>query len=194
MPVYSCKPWAPAASRATSLLARSSSLRPQCSSRFPRSVPGLPGPTESACQSNVMGGSLTRAKVLRDAASVRREPLPILTQALGPLDFEHNPGFLVSRLARRLSAEIDMRMREHGLTFAQAAVMSRLWFQDGLTQSQLQEQVGVDASTLTGLLQRMTRQDLVRRHRDAADGRVLRVYLTPRGRALRPELTPEAEA
>ena len=118
---------------------------------------------------------------------------PLLTQVLGPLDFEHNPGFLVGRLGRRLSAEMDRRMREHGLTFAQAAVMSRLWFQDGLTQSQLQEQVGVDASTLTGLLQRMTRQDLVRRRRDRADGRVLRVYLTPRGHALRPVLTPEAE-
>jgi DNA-binding MarR family transcriptional regulator len=118
---------------------------------------------------------------------------PLLTQVLGPLDFEHNPGFLVGRLGRRLAAEMDRRMREHGLTFAQAAVMSRLWFQDGLTQSQLQEQVGVDASTLTGLLQRMTRQDLVRRRRDRADGRVLRVYLTPRGHALRPVLTPEAE-
>jgi DNA-binding MarR family transcriptional regulator len=118
----------------------------------------------------------------------------VLTRALGPLDFEHNPGFLVSRLARRMAAEMDRRMREHGLTFAQAAVMSRLWWQDGLTQSELQERVGVDASTLTGLLQRMTRQGLVRRRRDRADGRVLLVYLTARGRALRPVLIPEAEA
>ena len=137
---------------------------------------------------------MTRAKILRDSGAVRAEAPPILTQALGPLDFEHNPGFLVGRLGRRISAEVDRRMREHGLTFAQAAVMSRLWWQDGLTQSELLEQVGVDASTLTGLLQRMTRQDLVRRGRDRADGRVLRVYLTPRGRALRPVLTPEAEA
>jgi DNA-binding MarR family transcriptional regulator len=140
-----------------------------------------------------MGGSLTKPKAVPDVGNIRRQSPPILTQALGPLDFEHNPGFLVSRLARRLSAEMDVRMRDHGLTFAQAAVMSRLWFQDGLTQSQLQEQVGVDASTLTGLLQRMTRQDLVRRRRDQADGRVMRVYLTPHGRALRPLLTPEAD-
>jgi DNA-binding MarR family transcriptional regulator len=118
----------------------------------------------------------------------------VLTRALGPLDFEHNPGFLVGRLSRRIAAEVDRRMREYGLTFAQAAVMSRLWWHDGLTQSELQEQVGVDASTLTGLLQRMTRQRLVQRHRDHADGRVLRVYLTPHGRALRPVLTPEADA
>jgi DNA-binding MarR family transcriptional regulator len=118
----------------------------------------------------------------------------VLTRALGPLDFEHNPGFLVGRLSRRISAEVDRRMRDHGLTFAQAAVMSRLWRQDGLTQTQLQEQVGVDASTLTGLLQRMTGQGLVRRRRDHADGRVVQVYLTPHGRALRPLLAPEAEA
>jgi DNA-binding MarR family transcriptional regulator len=136
------------------------------------------------------------SKSRRDAAGGdRARTTPhVLARALGPLDFEHNPGFLVGRLARRMAAEMDGRMREHGLTFAQAAVMSRLWWQDGLTQSELQEQVGVDASTLTGLLQRMTRQGLVRRRRDRSDGRVLLVYLTPRGRALRPVLIPEAEA
>ena len=131
--------------------------------------------------------------VRRDAGSARAEPPRLLTQALGPLDFEHNPGFLVSRIGRRMAAEMDRRMRDHGLTAAQAAVMSRLWMHDGLTQSQLQEHVGVDASTLTGLLQRMTRQGLVRRRRDPSDGRVMRVLLTPHGRDLRPHLTPEAE-
>jgi DNA-binding MarR family transcriptional regulator len=116
------------------------------------------------------------------------------TRALGPLDFEHNPGFLVGRLSRRMAVEMDRRMRAHGLTFAQAAVMARLWRQDGRTQSDLLEQVGLDASTLTGLLQRMTRQGLVRRRRDPDDGRVLRVYLTPRARALRPVLIPDVEA
>jgi DNA-binding MarR family transcriptional regulator len=142
----------------------------------------------------LMGGNLTKAKPLRSGPEARSQAPSLLIQALGPLDFEHNPGFLVSRIGRRLAAEMDRRMREHGLTFAQAAVMSRLWWQDGLSQSELQEQVGVDASTLTGLLQRMTRQGLVRRRGDAADGRVLRVYLTPHGRELRPLLTPEAEA
>jgi DNA-binding MarR family transcriptional regulator len=39
----------------------------------------------------------------------------------------------------------------------------------------------------------MTRQGLVRRRRDSSDGRVLRVFLTPHGRDLRPLLTPEAD-
>jgi DNA-binding MarR family transcriptional regulator len=140
------------------------------------------------------GGHLRRPKAVQHAASVQSDAPQLLTLALGPLDFEHNPGFLVSRIGRRMAAEMDRRMRDHGLTAAQAAVMSRLWMQDGLTQSQLQDQVGVDASTLTGLLQRMTRQGLVRRRRDASDGRVLRVLLTPHGRELRPQLTPEAES
>lgn len=137
---------------------------------------------------------MSRTRALKTISERRTEAPSLLTQALGPLDFEHNPGFLISRIGRRMAAEMDRRMREHGLTAAQAAVMSRLWWQDGLTQSQLQEQVGLDASTLTGLLQRMTRQGLVRRRRDSADGRVLRVFLTPHGRDLRPVLTPEAES
>src|SRR5258708_38978145 len=74
----------------------------------------------------------------------------MLTLPVGPLDFEHNPGFLVGRLSRRISAEVDRRMREHGLTFGQAAVMARLWWQGGLTQSQLQGPVGGDGSTPAG--------------------------------------------
>lgn len=111
-----------------------------------------------------------------------------------PLDFNDNPGFLVGRLSRRTSLDLDRRVRPFGVTFAQAALLARLWQRAGLTQTQLQEEVGVDASTMTGLLQRMHRQGLVRRRRDRRDSRLQRVYLTDHGRELFPRLNAEAEA
>ena len=59
---------------------------------------------------------MTRARPVANEREQTGEAPLVLTRALGPLDFEHNPGFLVGRLSRRISAEVDRRMREHGLT------------------------------------------------------------------------------
>jgi DNA-binding MarR family transcriptional regulator len=120
--------------------------------------------------------------------------LVVIPGGMQPLDFSQNPGFLVGRLARRTGLDLDRRVRPFGVTFAQAALLARLWQRSGLTQSQLQDEVGVDASTMTGLLQRLGRLRLIRRRRDRRDSRLQRVYLTDRGRELFPRLNVEAEA
>jgi DNA-binding MarR family transcriptional regulator len=120
--------------------------------------------------------------------------LLVLAGGMQPLDFDRNPGFLVGRLSRRTALDLDRRVRPFGVTFAQAALLARLWQRSGLSQSQLQEEVGVDASTMTGLLQRLGRLRLIRRRRDRRDSRIQRVYLTDRGRELFPRLNVEAEA
>jgi DNA-binding MarR family transcriptional regulator len=126
--------------------------------------------------------------------SAAARDLLVIAGGMQPLDFRQNPGFLVARLARRTALDLDRRVRPFGVTFAQAALLARLWQRSGLTQTQLQEEVGVDASTMTGLLQRLARLRLIRRRRDRRDSRVQRVYLTDRGRELFPRLNVEAEA
>jgi DNA-binding MarR family transcriptional regulator len=59
-----------------------------------------------------------------------------------------------------------------------------LWEQDGLTQSQIAEQMGVEHATVTQVLERLERIGLIQRCRDEKDGRISRVYLTDKGRAL----------
>lgn len=60
----------------------------------------------------------------------------------------------------------------------------RLAVEDGLTQSRLADALCIDASTVTKTLVRLERDGLVERRPDTADGRVLRVHLTPRGQGL----------
>ncbi len=62
--------------------------------------------------------------------------------------------------------------------------MYRLAIDEGMTQSQLAEALCVDASTVTKSLLRLERDGVIERRTDSADGRVSRVYLTTRGRAL----------
>ena len=65
----------------------------------------------------------------------------------------------------------------------------QLWAEEGLTQSQLAERVGIDVSTMTKALQRLERYGLVERCQDTQDTRVSRVHLTEAGRALQPAVT-----
>ena len=60
-----------------------------------------------------------------------------------------------------------------------------LWAEDGISVKQLGEQLALDSATLTPLLKRLAERGIVERRRDPADERVVRIRLTPEGRALR---------
>jgi DNA-binding MarR family transcriptional regulator len=72
-----------------------------------------------------------------------------------------------------------------GLTYPQYLVMFGLWERDDVAVKQIGEQLHLDSGTLTPLLKRLEAMGLVRRARDAADERSVRVSLTPAGAALR---------
>ena len=78
-------------------------------------------------------------------------------------------------LSDTLMDQIDMHR-------AQAALLCRLFSQDGLTQSELADQLAVQGATVTNMLQRMEETGLVSRRRDDDDNRLVRVNLTEAGR------------
>ena len=104
------------------------------------------------------------------------------------MDIFTSPGFLVTRLAHEMNVELDRRLQTHNVTISQWKVLMFLWQQEGCSQAEIQEQLGLEGATVTGLVQRMTRAELVQRRPDPVDKRVQRVFLTERGRALEPVL------
>lgn len=72
---------------------------------------------------------------------------------------------------------------EDGLTIPQMRLLWALRDDDGLPVGALAEQLGVNPSTITGHVDRLVRQGLVRREEDAADRRIVRNYLTADGAA-----------
>jgi DNA-binding MarR family transcriptional regulator len=71
-----------------------------------------------------------------------------------------------------------------GLTYPQYLVMIVLWQADGCTVGELGAALFLESSTLTPLLKRMEAAGLLRRVRDTADERQVRILLTDKGRAL----------
>lgn len=72
-----------------------------------------------------------------------------------------------------------------GLTYPQYLVMLTLWETDDRSVKEIGERLLLDSGTLTPLLKRLEAGGLVRRTRDRADERIVRITLTDEGRALR---------
>ncbi|MCA9846398.1 MAG: MarR family transcriptional regulator [Dehalococcoidia bacterium] len=72
---------------------------------------------------------------------------------------------------------------DRGLTMPQLRIMFRLLERDGQSAGELAAAMRVTPATMTGLTDRLVKQQLVERHSDTRDGRVVRLFLTPAGRA-----------
>ena len=107
---------------------------------------------------------------------------------------EESTGYLVNRLARSMAGQLAERMRSAGVGIGQWAVLLFLWARDGMSQAELARIVAIEPPTMVRTIDRMVRDGLVTRVADAADGRISRIHLTDRGRALRDELVPMAIA
>jgi DNA-binding MarR family transcriptional regulator len=87
--------------------------------------------------------------------------------------------------------ESQRLFRPHGLTGAQYNVINILAQSPvGISQRELGDRLVVDRSNVTGLLDRLEKNDWVRRSDHPEDRRVYRISLTPAGRALWTKITP----
>lgn len=89
---------------------------------------------------------------------------------------------LLAQFCQAYRSLSDVFMDRINMHRAQAALLCRLFAQDGMTQSEIADQLSVQGATVTNMLQRMEETGLVTRRRDAEDNRLVRVYLTDAGR------------
>ena len=76
-------------------------------------------------------------------------------------------------------------LEELGLTYPQWIAIVALWEQDGQTVSELGEKMFLESNTLTPILKKLEQAGYLRRQRDSADERQVRISLTEAGRRLR---------
>ena len=89
---------------------------------------------------------------------------------------------LLAQFAQAHRSLSDVLMDQITLHRSQAMVLCKLFHQDGITQSEIGQQLAVQGATVTDMLQRMEEIGLVSRRRDPEDNRLVRVYLTDAGR------------
>ena len=91
----------------------------------------------------------------------------------------------IALLYRRMMRELDRELSPLGLGTGRYPYLFGLYVEDGRTQQALADAVGTDKAGAARALARLERDGYVRRRSDPTDGRVLRVFLTPKGRRLR---------
>jgi DNA-binding MarR family transcriptional regulator len=98
----------------------------------------------------------------------------------------------VVRTGDAVAAVENQYLSRHGITPGRFAVMMLLSMEEGvmLKPSQLAESTGVTRATMTGLLDTLERDKMVKRSADPKDRRALRVTATPEGKATFRELLP----
>ena len=78
----------------------------------------------------------------------------------------------------------ERKLARLGLRIGQELILLKLAAQEGLSQSQLAIQLGVEQATVSIMLRRMGKAGFIRRRTDRKDARVTRVWATEKGRAL----------
>src|SRR5258706_4081112 len=97
---------------------------------------------------------------------------------------DHTYGLLIARVALLHRTRVSEYLSKHNLYVGQEMLLKCLWNQDGLSQKDIADLMGIQAATATRMMIRMERSGLVRRETQPEDQRASRVYLTDLGRSL----------
>ena len=91
---------------------------------------------------------------------------------------------LFTKLTKRMRAVGTGLLDPYGVRLGQNLMLAQLWRTDGLTPGEAAAKLGITGPTAVRMAQRMEDSGLVARRRDEKDGRLVRIYLTERGREL----------
>ncbi|MEW5952202.1 MAG: MarR family transcriptional regulator [Bacillota bacterium] len=101
--------------------------------------------------------------------------------------------YKLSRVMRKVQRYYESNLAPYGITPVQFYVLSALWEDDGVKFKDLARKLNMDGSTLTGIMDRMERSELVERRDDPEDRRSLLIFLKDKALANKDEIISLAE-
>ncbi len=78
---------------------------------------------------------------------------------------------------------------EYGLTYTQYVTMLVLWEKERLTVKEIGQQLHLDSGTLTPLLKKLEKLELIHKYRDPKDDRVVIIELTEAAHSLKERMS-----
>ena len=105
---------------------------------------------------------------------------------------ENSFGFLLRQTYQAFLRILEEKIAPYNVTTPQWFFLRVLWEEDGITQRELSEKVGITESTTVAAMKVMQRRGFVLCASDKSDKRRKKVFLTDAGRELRNVLLPHA--
>lgn len=100
--------------------------------------------------------------------------------------------FRLNALSRKVSRLWTARCMEYGVTAPQSFVLFDVMDHEGTSVKDIGIRIELDSSAITGLIDRLEKEDLVERQEDPNDRRGTRIFLTDKGRDLANKMVPMA--
>ena len=102
-------------------------------------------------------------------------------------------GFITNNVAKEIAECFNDRLNLVGITRVQWIALYYLGEGETISQCELAEKMGIKASSVARLIDRMEREEYVLRKRSQEDKRRVDLYITDKGKELREKLLPEGE-
>ena len=101
--------------------------------------------------------------------------------------------FPIYSASRLITKAYKPYLDEMGITYPQYLVLMVLWENDHLTVNQITEKLLLNTNTISPLLKRMEKLELIQRNRSREDERSVIVALTEKGKLLKDKAKPIPE-
>ncbi len=107
-----------------------------------------------------------------------------------PTSIKENIIYQIGLCQQIIYSRISQVFQEKGFepTVEQFAILTLLWYEDGMNQQQIANQIKRNKTTITRVINTMIRNNLVVRIADKSDKRQRNIHLTHKGRALENEM------
>ena len=97
-------------------------------------------------------------------------------------------GLSIIKLCRAHRGAAGALLATLGLHSGQEMILMQLWREDGQSQKTLAQSLGIQAPTVTKMLQRLEAIGVITRRASSTDGRSMNAFLTDKGRDLKPKV------
>ena len=105
-------------------------------------------------------------------------------------DPNNSIGYLVRVAFRSFSRMLEQRTLRHGVSAGQWRFLRQLWMNDGITQRELSEKVGLREPTTVIAIRSLEKAEFVTRRKSKVDRRKIHIYLTKEAKRLEHVLNP----
>ncbi len=106
-------------------------------------------------------------------------------------DLDDLPGYYIRRLQQIAVAIFLQQTERHGVTPVQYAALQKVRLTPGIDQRSLARAIGLDTSTIAGVIDRLESRGLMQRSASPEDRRVRLLSLTGAGQALLDDIEPD---
>jgi DNA-binding MarR family transcriptional regulator len=96
--------------------------------------------------------------------------------------------FFLAKAYQKAHGHFKERLKPYGLTNMQHLVLEALWYQEGFTAAELGKNLILDKATMSGVIDRLSEGGWLKRRPDPDDGRVQRLYPSPKATEMKGEL------